>query len=61
MLLSCDAGEDSWESLDSMEIKTINSKGNQLNILWKTTAEAPINFGHVKRTANLLEKILMLG
>ena len=61
MLLSCDAGEDSWESLDSNEIKPVNSKGNQLNILQKTAAEAPINFGHVKQKANLLEKILMLG
>ena len=29
MLLSCFAGEDSWKSLDSKEIKPVNPKGNQ--------------------------------
>ena len=43
MFLSCGAGEDSWESLDSMEIKTINPKGYQPWIFFgKTAAEAPI-------------------
>ena len=29
MLLNCGVGEDSWESLDSKEIKPVNPKGNQ--------------------------------
>ena len=30
MLSNCGAGEDSWESLDSKEIKPVNPKENQL-------------------------------
>ena len=41
MLLNCGAGEDSWESLDSMEIKAVNPKGYQLVLLIvRTHAEA---------------------
>ena len=29
MLLNCSAGENSWESLDSKEIKPVHPKGNQ--------------------------------
>ena len=29
MLSNCDAGEDSWESLDSKDIKVVNPEGNQ--------------------------------
>ena len=41
MLLNCDAGEDSWESLDCKEIKPVNPKGNQPWIVsGRTNAEA---------------------
>ena len=45
MLLNCGAGEDSWESLDSKEIKPVNPKRNQHWIFIEGTdaeAEAPI-------------------
>ena len=45
MLLDCGAGEDSWESLDSKEIKPVNPKGNQSWIFTERTdaeAETPI-------------------
>ena len=41
MLLNCGVGEDSWESLDSKEIKLVHPKGNQSWIfIGKTDAEA---------------------
>ena len=41
MLLNCGVGEDSWESLDCQEIKSVNPKGNQSWILIvRTDAEA---------------------
>ena len=45
MLLNCGVGEDSWESLDSKEIKPVHPKGNQSWILTGRTdaeAEAPV-------------------
>ena len=45
MLLNCGAGEDSWESLNCKQIKTVNLKGNQLWIFIGRTdseVEAPI-------------------
>ena len=45
MLSNCGAREDSWESLDSKEIKPVNPKGNQSWILTgrtDTETEAPI-------------------
>ena len=45
MLSNCDAEEDSWESLDSKEIKTLYLKRNQLWIFTGRTdaeAEGPI-------------------
>ena len=45
MLLNCGIGEDSWESLESKEIKTVNPKGNQSWIFFGRTdaaAETPI-------------------
>ena len=45
MLWNCGVGEDSWESLDSKEIKPVNPKGNQPWIFIGRTdaeAEAPI-------------------
>ena len=48
-------------SLDCMEIKPVNPKGNQPWIfIGRTDVEAPI-FGHLMRRANSLEKTLMLG
>ena len=35
MLLNSGVGEDSWESLDCKEIKSVNSKGKVLTIHWK--------------------------
>ena len=41
MLSNYSAGEDSWESLDSKEIKQVNPKGNQPWIfIGRTDAEA---------------------
>ena len=45
MLLNCGVGEDSWESLDYKEIKSVNPKGDQLCLFIGRTdaeAEAPI-------------------
>ena len=45
MFSNCGDGEDSWESLDSKEIKPVSPKGNQLWIFIGRTvaeAEAPI-------------------
>ena len=40
MLLNYGAGEDSWDSLDSKEIKPVNPKGNQAWIfIGRTDAE----------------------
>ena len=62
MLSSCGAGEDSWESLDSKEIKPVNPKGNQSWIfIGRTDAEAPIFWPPDKKSRNSLEKTLMLG
>ena len=47
--------------LDSMEIKPVNPKGNQLWIfIGRTYPEAPI-LGQLMRRADSLEKTLMLG
>ena len=43
MLSNCGIGEDSWEPLNSKEIKPANPKGNQLWLFTgRTDAEAPI-------------------
>ena len=45
MLSNCGAGEDSWESLDSKEIKAVNPKGTQPCIFIRRAdaeTEAPI-------------------
>ena len=43
MPLNYGAGEDSWEPLDSQEIKLVNLKGNQLSVLiGRIDAEAEI-------------------
>jgi len=63
MLLNCDVGEDSWESLTCKEIKPVRLKGNQSWIfVGRTDAEAEIHyFGHLLQRTDSLEKTLMLG
>ena len=64
MLSNCSAGEDSWETLDSKEIKPVNPKGNQLWIfIGRTDAEAetPILWPPYGKSSDSLEKALMLG
>ena len=49
MLLNCDVGEKSWESLDFKEIKPVNAKENQFWIVIERTdaeAEVPILWSH---------------
>ena len=62
MLPKC-AGEDSWESLGSKEIKPVNPKGNQPWIfIGRTDAVAETQYlGHLIRRAGSLEKSWMLG
>ena len=62
MLLNCDVGEDSWESLGPQKIQPVHHKGNQSWIFTGRTdakAEAP-NFSYLMQIANSLEKTLML-
>ena len=64
MLFNCGAREDSWESLGLQGDQTCNPKGNQSWIfIGKTDAETEmlINFGHLWRRTESLEKTLMLG
>ena len=61
MFFNCGVGEDSWESLDSKEIKPVNPKRNQsLIFIGRTDAEAetPTIW---PPSADSLEKTLMLG
>ena len=64
-MLNCGVGEVSWESLGLIkEIQSVNPKGNQSWIFVgriDVEAETPIYFGHLMRTADSLEKTLMLG
>ena len=63
MLSNYGAGEESWESLDSKEIKPVNPKGNQPWIfIGRTDAEpeTPVKSHMVQRTDSL-EKTSMLG
>jgi len=61
MLSNCGAEEDSWESLDWKEIKSVDPKGNQPWIfIGKTDAEAPVLWSLMWR-AHSFEKTLMLG
>ena len=63
MLSDCNAGEDSWEFINSKEIKPINPKGNQSWIFTGRTdaeAEAPILWPPDAKSWPL-EKTLMLG
>ena len=56
MLLTCNVGEDSWESQDCKDIKPVNTNGNQFWIfIGRTDAEAEALI------LWLLEKILRLG
>ena len=63
MLLNCGVGEDSWESLDTEEIKPVNPKGNQpWTFIGRTDAkaEAPILWP-LDVKSRLIRKTLMLG
>ena len=63
MSLNCGAGEDSWNSLDSKEIKTVNlQKDHPWIFTGRTDAdvEAPV-FWLSEATDDSLEKPLMLG
>ena len=63
MLSNCGAGEDSWESFNSKEIKPVNPKGNQPWILTGRTdaeTEVPI-FWPPDATANFIGKTLDAG
>ena len=62
MLLNCNVGEDSWESLGPQKIQPVHHKGNQSWIFTGRTdakAEAP-NFSYLMQIANSLEKTLTL-
>ena len=61
MLLNCDTGEDSWESLDNKEIKPVNLKGYQLWIFIGRTDAETLMIGNLMQRTNSLEKTLMLG
>ena len=56
MFLNCGAREDSWDSLDSMEIKPVNPEGNQEQLLKPKLRY----FDHLMRRSDSLEKTLML-
>ena len=63
ILSTCSAMENSWESLDSKEIKPVNPKVNQYLIFIRRTdaeAEAPI-LCHLMWRVDSLEKTLMLA
>ena len=63
MLLNCDVGEDSWESLDCKEMKPVNPKGNQSwDFFGRTDAEAETpTLWPLMWRVDSLEKTLMLG
>ena len=59
MLLNCDAGENSWESLGLKEIKPVHPKGSQSwTFIGRSDAEA---FGHLMWRTDSVEKTLMRG
>ena len=64
MLLNCDVGEDSWESLWTVRrsnqsiLKEINSEYSLQGLMLKLKLQC---FGHLIWRADLLEKTLMLG
>ena len=54
--------EDSWESLDSKEIKQVNPKGNpEYSLVGLMLKLKPKYFGHLIQRADSLEKTLRLG
>ena len=63
MLLNCGVGEDSWDLLDSKEIRPVNPKGNHPEyslegLMVKLKLQY---FGHLMRRTDLFEMTLMLG
>ena len=63
MLLNCGAGEHSWESLNSNEIKPVNPKGAQSWVfIGRTGVKLKLQyFGHLMWRGDSFEKTLMLG
>ena len=65
IVLNCDVGEDSWESLGLQGDPTSPSKRRSvLNVHWKDWCwswNSNTYFGHLMQRADSLEKILMLG
>ena len=63
MLSNCGAGEDSWESLDSTEIKPVILKAiNPDYSLEEQTLKLKLQyFGHLLQRTDSLEKTLMVG
>ena len=65
MLLNCDVGKDSWESLGLQGDPTSPFwRRSVLGFLWKERNDAKVKlqyFGHLMRRADSLEKTLMLG
>ena len=63
MLLECDVGEDSWESLGLQGDQTVNPKGNQSWIFLEgLMLKLKLQYsGHLMRRTDSLEKALMLG
>ena len=60
---NCGVREDSWEPLDSTEIKPVNPRGNvSLNIHWKNWCSrwSYRYFGHLMQRAESLGRTLML-
>ena len=63
MLSNCGVGEDSWDLLDSKEIRPVNPKGNHPEYsLEGLMLKLKLQYcGHLMRRANSLEDTLMLG
>ena len=62
MLSDCGPGEDSWESLDTKEIKPVHPEGNQpeyslAGLMLKLKLQY---FGHLMQITDSLQKTLML-
>ena len=61
MFWNCGARENFWESHGLQGDQTVNPKGNQSWISLEGLVQKFRYFGHLMRTANSLEEILMLG
>ena len=64
MLLNCDVGEYSSESLGLQGDQSVHSEGDPWDFFGKNNAKAEtpvLYFGHLMRRVDSLEKTLMLG